>query len=43
MAYENVRPDADEWVAAKGPEGIRAFWADKNRATIDSFPTGMLE
>lgn len=41
MSYEAERPDADEWSAARGPDGIVAYWAEKNRETIDGFPTGI--
>jgi predicted pyridoxine 5'-phosphate oxidase superfamily flavin-nucleotide-binding protein len=41
MAYEGERPDADAWVAEKGPDGIRTYWADTNRTTLDGFPTGI--
>lgn len=41
MAYEAERPDAADWAAGKGPEGIRAYWAERNRTTIDGFPTGI--
>lgn len=41
MAYEAERPDADDWSAQKGPDGIRAYWSEKNRATLDGFATGI--
>lgn len=41
MAYEAERPDAEAWAAEKGPEGIRAYWGEKNRQTLDGFPTGI--
>ena len=41
MAYEAERPDADKWSQDKGPDGIRAYWADENRETLDHFPTGI--
>lgn len=41
MAYEAERTDFDAWNAAKGPEGIRAYWAERNQSTIDGFPTGI--
>ena len=41
MGYVAERPDADEWAANKGPEGIRAHWSDINRSTLDGFPTGI--
>jgi len=41
MGYVGERDDADLWAAEKGPEGIRAYWAEKNRATLDGFATGI--
>lgn len=41
MGYGGERPDADDWVAGKGPDGIRAYWAEKNRTTLDGFETGI--
>ena len=41
MGYQAERPDADAWYAAKGPEGLRAYWDEKNRSTLDGFPTGI--
>ena len=41
MSFTAERPDADDWSAEKGPDGIRAFWADKNRLTLDGMPTGI--
>lgn len=41
MAYEGERSDAEDWAAEKGPEGIRAYWAEKNRTTLDGFATGI--
>jgi hypothetical protein len=41
MDYRGERPDADAWVAGKGPEGLRDYWAEKNRETLDGFPTGL--
>ncbi len=43
MTYDGERPDADAWSAQKGPQGIRDYWAEKNRQTLDGFPTGMPE
>ncbi|MCB2137418.1 MAG: pyridoxamine 5'-phosphate oxidase family protein [Rhodobacteraceae bacterium] len=43
MRYEGERPDADAWAAAKGPDGIRTYWAEVNRMTLDGFPTGIPE
>ena len=41
MTYDTERPDADAWSTEKGPEGIHAYWIEKNTATIDGFPTGI--
>lgn len=41
LAYEAERPDAEAWCDAKGEAGIRAYWDDENRTTIDGFPTGI--
>jgi hypothetical protein len=38
MAFEEHRPTMDQWSARKGPEGIRAYWAAKNAASIDGIP-----
>jgi hypothetical protein len=41
MEYQAERPDADAWVAEKGPDGIRTYWDETNRSTLDGFPTGI--
>ena len=41
MDYRAERPDADAWVAGKGPDGIVKYWADENTETLDGFPTGI--
>lgn len=41
MSYEGERPDAEIWAREKGPDGILRYWDEKNRATIDGFPTGI--
>jgi hypothetical protein len=30
-----------DWADKKGPEGVAAYWQEKNRTTIDGFLTGM--
>jgi hypothetical protein len=35
MPFEEHRPTMDQWSARKGPEGIRAYWSEKNTASID--------
>jgi len=39
--YTGERDTLARWAEDKGPEGIRAYWREKNRATIDGFPTGI--
>ncbi|MGH9115403.1 MAG: pyridoxamine 5'-phosphate oxidase family protein, partial [Acidimicrobiales bacterium] len=35
MGFGGFRPTLDEWAERKGPEGIRAYWVEKNAAGID--------
>jgi len=35
MALEGHRPTMDEWAARKGPDGVRAYWEEKNATSID--------
>jgi hypothetical protein len=35
MSFEQHRPTMDQWSRRKGPEGIRDYWAEKNRTSID--------
>lgn len=35
------RPVLRNWAEQKGPEGIAAYWADRNRQSIDGLPTGI--
>ncbi|HEV7276512.1 MAG TPA: pyridoxamine 5'-phosphate oxidase family protein [Devosiaceae bacterium] len=41
--YREERDTMDRWAVAKGPDGIAAYWAEKNRTSIDGLPTGLLE
>jgi hypothetical protein len=38
MSFEGHRPMMDKWSARKGPEGIRAYWEERNDASIDGIP-----
>ncbi len=38
MWFEEHRPTMDQWSTRKGPEGIRAYWTEKNSASIDGIP-----
>lgn len=41
--YREERDTMDRWAEAKGPDGIAAYQAEKNIASIDGLPTGLLE
>ena len=41
MDYRAERPDAEDWAAQKGPDGICSYWDEVNRTTLDGFPTGI--
>ena len=38
MSFEGHRATMDEWIARKGPEGIRDYWAEKNASSIEDLP-----
>lgn len=37
--YEADRDSLNQWAHKKGPEGIEAYWQQKNRVSIDGQPT----
>lgn len=39
--YQGERDTMDRWAEAKGPDGIDAYWHEKNQVSIDGFPSGM--
>ena len=41
MDFREERPVLRDWAAAKGPEGLRDYWNERNRQTIDGLPTGI--
>lgn len=41
MEAPRERPVLRDWAAQKGPEGLSAYWAEKNRHSIDGLPTGI--
>lgn len=41
MEYSGDRPTMAQWARKKGPDGLRAYHREKNRASIDGFPTGL--
>lgn len=38
MTFAGHRPTMDQWAERKGSDGIRAYWADKNVASLDGLP-----
>jgi hypothetical protein len=38
MSFEGHRPTMEEWAQRKGPDGIVAYWAEKNAASVDGLP-----
>ncbi|MGY3439524.1 MULTISPECIES: pyridoxamine 5'-phosphate oxidase family protein [unclassified Marinovum] len=41
MEFAGERDTLTQWNDAKGDDGIRTFWDEKNRNTIDGLPTGI--
>ena len=41
--YQGERETMDKWAAAKGIDGIEAYWREKNLESIDGLPTGLLD
>lgn len=37
--YVSEREQLNNWAVKKGPEGIKAYWKEKNATTIDGLPT----
>ena len=40
--YAGEREQLTEWAAAKGEEGIKAYWKDKNQISLDGIPSHIL-
>lgn len=40
MDYAGERDTMDRWAEAKGPDGIAAYWQEKNLVSMDGLPTG---
>jgi hypothetical protein len=38
MPFERHRDNLDHWAQSQGPEGIVAYWGQKNAASIDELP-----
>ena len=43
MGYQGERDTMDRWAEAKGPDGIDAYWREKNMVSQDGLPTGFGE
>jgi hypothetical protein len=41
MDFREDRPVLKSWAEGKGPEGLRSYWDERNRQTIDGLPTGI--
>lgn len=43
MEYQAQRPTLVEWAGRKGPDGIEAYWREKNTISFDGLPTGLFD
>lgn len=41
MDFTEDRQVLTQWAEKRGPEGIRDYWQEKNRQSIDGLPTGI--
>ncbi len=41
MGYRAERPVLRDWAAAKGEDGLRDYWAERNATSLDGRPTGI--
>ena len=41
MEFATDRELMDSWAAKKGPDGLLAYQQEKNRVSLDGFPTGL--
>lgn len=39
--YQGERNQLNDWAKEKGEEGIKSYWKEKNRMSIDGKPTGL--
>ncbi|MFT6674621.1 MAG: hypothetical protein ACJAVM_000804 [Sulfitobacter sp.] len=42
-AHQGGRDTLEKWTQDRGPEGVAAYWQDRNQRTIDGLPTYILE
>jgi hypothetical protein len=43
MDYREERNTLVKWSDKKGPDGIAAYWTEKNQRSIDGLPTKLIE
>jgi len=43
LVFKAQRPGLDAWAEKKGPDGLVAYRAEHNRASIDGLPSGFVE
>ncbi len=43
FAYEGEREELNHWAEKKGEAGLRRYWEEKNRISIDGLPTRIIE
>jgi hypothetical protein len=41
--YADDRAALNRWAERKGPDGVRTYWSDRNRLSLDGKPTRILE
>ena len=41
--HAGPRDTLEKWTEDRGPDGIRAYWAEQNATTLDGAPTGILD
>lgn len=41
--YQAERSQINAWAQAKGPDGIEAYWHEKNTVSMDGFPTHLFD
>ncbi len=40
--FKAERDQLEQWAEKKGPEGIQQYWEEKNQASVDGKPTGIV-
>ena len=43
LSYEKERPLLADWATKKGDGGVRNYWQEKNKMSIDNIPTHIIE